>query len=410
MLATKPRKDAMMDFASSTEPSSASLPGRCARVVVVQHRLVHYREPFFERLREACALRGIQLHLVYGQASTTEALKNDSGHLDWACERINVFFRLWGVELVWQPFPSTLRLADLVVLVQENRLLSNYPWLLRWGVRRDQRIAYWGHGRNLQSTRPSGFRERWKRWFVNRVDWWFAYTESTRTILESDGYPIERISVLDNAIDSEQFQRDLAAIAVNELEARRQRIGALGREPSVGLYCGSLYPDKRLELLLKAADRVHAMNSAFRLVVLGDGPCAGFIATAAETRPWLHWMGAQRGSEKAAWFRAADLYLSPGAVGLHVLDAFCAGLPMITTRGARHGPEVAYLVSGQNGFIVDDDADVYANAVLSLLRDPVEMQRVRDAAIRDAARYTLDNMVQRFVDGIERCLSLPAKG
>ena len=30
-----------------------------ARVVVTQHRLLHYRQTFFDRLRGACAARGI---------------------------------------------------------------------------------------------------------------------------------------------------------------------------------------------------------------------------------------------------------------------------------------------------------------------------------------------------------------
>ncbi|MCW5635515.1 MAG: glycosyltransferase family 4 protein [Rubrivivax sp.] len=395
---------------SADPPAVPAAPAaRRARVVVTQHRLLHYRQAFFDRLRDACAARGIELRLVHGQASPAEALKKDTGRLPWADEMRNRIWRVRGVDVVWQPYPRALRDADLVVLIQENRILSNYPWLLHWGVRPGQRVAYWGHGRNLQSAAPEGLRERWKRWFVNRVDWWFAYTESTRAILEGDGFPAERISVLDNAIDNEQFERDLAAVSADERARRRKRLDAAEGAP-VGLYCGSLYPDKRLDLLLRAADRVQADHPGFRLVVLGDGPSRDVITAAAASRPWLHWAGVQRGAEKAAWFRAAELYLSPGAVGLHVLDAFCAGLPMITTRGARHGPEIAYLRSGENGFVVEDDAQSYADAVLRLLRDPAEMQRVRAAAARDAGRYTLDHMVQRFVVGIEGCLALPPKG
>ncbi|MBL8324398.1 MAG: glycosyltransferase family 4 protein [Rubrivivax sp.] len=377
-----------------------------ARVVITQHRLLHYRQAFFDRLRTAAAARGIEVRLVHGQPSATEALKKDTGQLPWADVMVNRFWRVRGVDVIWQPFPPGLRDADLVVLIQENRILSNYPWLLRIGVRPGQRVAYWGHGRNLQSAAPTGLRERWKRWFVNRVDGWFAYTESTRELLEGDGFPPERIAVLNNAIDNEQFQRDLRAVSDEVRASCRARIGATADAP-VALYCGSLYPDKRLELLLAAADRVQAAMPAFRLVIVGDGPSRDVIAQAAASRPWLHAVGVQRGAEKAAWFAISQLYLSPGAVGLHVLDAFCAGTPMITTGNARHGPEVAYLRSGENGFVVDDDAKVYADTVIELLRDPARLQRVRDAASDDARRYTLENMVQRFVEGIERCLALP---
>lgn len=382
---------------------------RRARVVVTQHRLLHYRQAFFEKLRAACAERGIELRLVHGQPSAAEALKKDTGQLPWADAVRNRIARVKGVDVIWQPYPRGLRDADLVVLIQENRILSNYPWLLRLRVARGQRVAYWGHGRNLQSGAPTGLRERWKQWFVNRVDWWFAYTESTRTILEGDGFPANRISVLDNAIDNEQFVRDLEGVSVAERAARRQRIGAAEGAP-VGLYCGSLYPDKRLDLLLAACERVRQVHAGFVLVVVGDGPSRGLITDAARTRPWIHWAGVQRGAEKAAWFRAADLYLSPGAVGLHVLDAFCAGLPMITTRTARHGPEVAYLESGRNGFIVEEDERAYADAVLALLGDAALLARVRAAAAEDARRYTLANMVARFVQGIEGCLAQAPKG
>lgn len=390
-------------------PQSFALPVPRARVVITQHRLLHYRQAFFERLRAACAERGIELRLVHGQPSPTEALKKDVGELPWADVMCNRFLRVRGVDLIWQPYPPALRNADLVVLIQENRILSNYPWLLRRGVRRSQRVAYWGHGRNLQSTAPQGLRERWKRWFVNRVDWWFAYTESTLAILQTDGFPAERISVLENAIDNDLFRADLASVTSVQLQACRQRLGASDGAP-VGVYCGSLYPDKRLDLLLAAADIVHAQRPDFRLVVVGDGPSRPAVTDAAASRPWLQWVGVQRGQDKAAWFRAATLYLSPGAVGLHVLDAFCAGVPMITTAGARHGPEISYLESGRNGFVVADDAQAYAQTVLQLLDNPSQLERVRAAAAEDARRYTLDNMVKRFVDGIEACLGRQPKG
>jgi len=380
-----------------------------SRVVITQHRLLHYRQAFFDRLRIAAAERGIEVRLVHGQPSATEDLKKDVGHLPWADVMHNRIVRVGGVDLIWQPFPNELRDADLVVLIQENRVLSNYPWLLGMGLRPGQKVAYWGHGRNLQSATPDGLRERWKRWFVNKVDWWFAYTEGTRSILLADGFPASRISVLNNAIDNEKFAGDLASVTPEQLNACFARLHSRPGAP-VALYCGSLYPEKLLDLMLAAADIVHARHADFRFVVIGDGPSRSLVTDAAATRPWLQWVGVQRGIEKAAWFRTAQIFLSPGLVGLHVLDAFCAGVPMITTDGARHGPEVAYLRSGHNGYIVSADAQVYADTVMQLLQDPARLEQIRAAATRDAKRYTLDNMVQRFIDGIEACLRLPPRG
>lgn len=377
------------------------------KVVVCQHRLLHYRVGLFEKLRVACAPRGIDLHLVHGQASRRESFKKDEGSLPWAHKVENRFWEVGARDLVWQPFPRDLHDADLVVMMQENRILSNYPLLLgRLGTPR--RVAYWGHGVNFQSETPTGLREKWKQMMLTRVDWWFAYTETSAEIVRRAGYPAERITCLDNAIDNEAFERDLASVTDEQMEAMRAEIDAPEGAP-VGLFCGSLYPDKRLDYMIEAADHIHAALPAFRLVVIGDGPSASEIRAAMETRRWLKWQGVRKGLEKAAWFRLADVVVNPGAVGLHVLDSFCSGTPMITTAESRHGPEVAYLKNGANGLVVQGGPDRYADAVIGLFNERTKLEAVKQAALRDAEHYTLDNMVERFAEGIARCVAMPMK-
>ena len=64
--------------------------------------------------------------------------------------------------------------------------------------------------------------------------------------------------------------------------------------PRVGLFCGSLHREKRLDYMIAAADRVRKACRDFHLVVMGDGPCADEISVAARTRPWLHWVGSRK--------------------------------------------------------------------------------------------------------------------
>jgi glycosyltransferase involved in cell wall biosynthesis len=377
------------------------------KVVILQYRLLHYRVRLFELLRERCKEQGIQLHLVHGQATRQEARKQDTGCIAWADVVVNRYLDLGGKDVLWQPFPSHHRDANLVVTMQENRLLSNYPWLFGWRGGHT-RVAYWGHGRNFQSDRPGGLRDTWKKMLVGRVDWWFAYTEMTRTILLADGYPDQRITVLNNTIDNQEFERDLAAVSPARVQVLRQELDA-DDNAAVGLCCGSLYPDKRLDYMIAAADLIHAALPDFRLVVIGDGPSAGIIQDGAQTRPWIKWLGVRKGAEKAAWFKLADLVINPGLVGLHVLDSFCSGTPLITTREARHSPEIAYLQHGVNGLMVSGNAAAYADAVIALLRDRSKLEAFRLEALKDARRYTLDDMVNRFSTGIERCLSMQRK-
>lgn len=375
------------------------------KVVVLQHRLLHYRVKLFENLRVMLSESGIDFRLVHGQATADELKKNDTGTIGWADEVVNRYLRILGRDVLWQPFPRFHADASLIVLMQENRLISNYPFLFS---PRDsgRRIAYWGHGRNLQSESPRGLRERWKASMVSKVDWWFAYTDLTKGILESDGFPADRISVLNNAIDNESFQRDLASVSDAEIANLRASFG-VGTAGAIGIFCGSLYPIKKIGYMIAAADRIRAERSDFSLVVIGDGPSAEEIKAAASRRPWLHWVGVKHGRDKAAYFRMADVVFNPGAVGLHVLDALCSSTPMITTRAAQHGPEIAYLRNGHNGIVVDGESEDYALAVLSLLRDRRRLDEFKRSAGQDAALYTLDNMAERFSAGVMRCLSLP---
>ncbi len=377
------------------------------RVTVLQHRLLHYRVALFELLRAECDRRGIELRLVHGQPSPRELHKKDTGSIAWADQVTNRWITVFGRDLLWQPFPRDLRGSDLVVIMQENRILSNYVFLLKHLFARS-RVAYWGHGRDFQSDAPAGLRERWKSFWLPRVDWWFAYTNITRNILLEHGFPAARITCIYNAIDNERFIDELSAVTDASLAALSDELGLAAGAP-LGLYCGSLYPDKRLDLLVQAAQRIHAAIPAFRLVVIGDGPSRPALEAQLAGQAWARCVGVKKGPEKAAFFRRATAYLNPGMVGLHVLDAFCAGLPMFTTANARHSPEIEYLEHGRNGFIVADEPAAYADAVIAMLRDPARCAFVAAAARATARNYTLQNMVSNFARGIEECLGLRAQ-
>jgi len=374
------------------------------QVAIIQHRLLHYRLGLFDQLRTACAERDIDLTLIHGDATPSEAVRKDTGELPWATVVKNRCWRVGDRDLLWQPFSKLVGQADLVVLMQESRLLSNYPWLFGWGPRHT-RVANWGHGRNFQSSAPTGLRERWKRRTLTSVDWWFAYTDITSRIVEEAGFPTERITVLNNAIDNRGFEADLLSVSEAEVHALRKSIGA-AEGAVVGLYCGTLYPDKRLELLIEACERVVARYPDFRLVVVGDGPGRADLAPVMN-KPWFHWAGAQRGRAKAQWFRASQLFLNPGLVGLQVLESFAAGIPMVTTSDAKHSPEIAYLQNGVNGVITEGSAEAFAAAVQQLITEPARRVFLTDQTRINGESYTLDAMVEKFVAGMDACLQMP---
>jgi hypothetical protein len=119
----------------------------------------------------------------------------------------------------------------------------------------------------------------------------------------------------------------------------------------------------------------------------------------------MHLLGVRKGVEKALYFRMGDVMLNPGLVGLHIVDAFCAGMVMMTTRTARHSPEVAYLRDGENGVYCGDTPEAYAKDVLDVIQSPVRLAEMKAKAFADSDHYTLENMVKNFAGGIEAALN-----
>ena len=291
----------------------------------------------------------------------------------------------------------------MIVLEQQNRALHNYPLLAARYFGSRTKLAFFGHGRNFQETRET-LGERIKRLLAVQVDWWFAYTEASALALTDAGMPGERITVMNNAIDTRGLQTDLGAVTLEDVTVFRQELD-ISPDASVGLFIGGLYPEKRLPFLLAAAEIIRARRPDFVLLIAGDGPDRAVFKPAAH----LRLLGPRFGRDKAVLLKAADLLLMPGAIGLVVLDAFCAGLPLVTTALKYHGPEFAYMNDGREGVVVRDpnSVEAYADAVLALLADA---PRIRDMSVRAreaATNYTIESMAERFADGVVKALALP---
>lgn len=385
------------------------MPGERRPVVTFVTRiLTHYRVPFHQHLRERLGAAGVEYRVIHGQPDAAEAAKGDLATLPWATQVTNrtPFGR---AKLVWQPVWRAALASDLVVLGQENGLLVNYPLQLLPRALRPQ-LAFIGHGRNFQSRAPAGPAERWKRFWAARIDWWFAYTDETRRHLLALGFPDDRITVFNNAVDTTAL-REIAA-TIDEAEAARfaRELGVEGS--NIAVFVGGLYPDKRLGFLIAAADHVRRQIPDFALVIVGSGSDRAEVEALAASRPWVTVAGPRFGREKVLLMRAAKLFVMPGLLGLAVLDAGALGLPVMTTRYPYHSPEIAYLRDGESGAIVADwtDETAYADAVVALLADEPRRGAIAAAARRVAEEYTIEAMAERFGDGVMAALRSGRRG
>lgn len=372
------------------------------RVVVVQKWVPHYRAPFFDLLRARLARDSIALDLVYGHSRGGAK----SGEVDppWGTRISNRGIRAAGVELLWQPVLSSCLDADLVIVEQAARLLSNYALQFAYWVRHKPRFAFWGHGRNFQSRNSRSWPELLKRAVSKRVHWWFAYTELSARVVSANGFPRNRITVVQNAIDT-------AALVVARAELSSQAIAGLRQSlaltsENVCVFAGSMYRERRVPFLIEACRQIRSQVPDFHMLFLGTGPEATLVEAAAREHQWIHYLGARFGMEKVAAFALAKLQLMPGVVGLGVLDSFALETPMVTTSRPGHGPEIEYLTPERGVIVADtDDPARYANEVTALLGDVRRLSAMRRACAEASHIYTMDTMVDNFARGVHAALA-----
>lgn len=373
------------------------------KVCIIQAVAKQYRRPFFDLLHARLKAEGVALTVIYSDPNQREVMREDAIDLPPAYGyKVRAYWGA-GYRILYQPCLGRAMSADLVIVEQASKHVLNYilGFMRTLGL---GRLAFWGHGRNWQQD-GTPWLEPVKRALLGKVDWWFAYTSRVAQYVVDNGFPPERVTVVQNSVDITSFREAVEAFTERQRSDLRQDLN-IAPEASIGLFCGSMHASKKLNFLVEAAIQIHARVPSFHLILVGAGPDEHIAREAAAEHDWIHYTGPLFEKDKAAHFAIADLFLCPGLVGLAVLEAFAASLPLFTTSIPVHSPEIDYLTDSVTGAITDFDPEKYAEAVSGCLHDPVSLARM-SAAARDASRgYGLEPMVENFAQGVLACLNL----
>ncbi len=377
-------------------------------VAVLLKNANHYRVPFYERLRPALAAKGIELRFIVADGMAEDHAKGDRASILWAEHRPFREISIAGRSLLWQPGFDVASGADLVITEQASKQLFNIA--LSVGQRAlNTRHAFWGHGKNFQASLEGTSGESLKRKLTERAHWFFAYNDLSAQAAINAGMPADRITSVMNSTDTAQIRAVLDALPVETNAQVRSELGA-GTGP-VALFMGGLYPPKRPDFFLESAFELRKLVPDVEIVVIGSGSQADLIDSAAAEHSWIHAIGASYGDERIRYASIASLQMMPGMVGLNIVDGFALGLPTITTDIDYHSPEIDYLIEDVNGFTVtgSPSATEYAQAVADIVNDQHRLDRLREGARKTGEELTIDNMVDRFVDGVLDALAAPIR-
>lgn len=211
-----------------------------------------------------------------------------------------------------------------------------------------------------------------------------ATTEAERRQLHELGVEDERIRVVPNPIDLQEFETPPATGAFK---------AQLGLAGPVVAFLGKITPRKRVDHLIRAFARLRTAGAS--LVVAGNDMGAGANARAAARDAGVsdrtHFVGLLKGAARLELLADADVVVYPSEheiFGLVPLEALLAGTPVVVSNDSGCG-EVIETVGG--GLVVAGTDDALANAIDTVLGRPEAWrERARAGGCEVRARFSAE--------------------
>ena len=374
--------------------------------MVVKRYERDFRVPFYRLLKTKLSERDIEFNLHYGEPDDEEKKSIKDYIKD---ERIgtkvkNKYLKLRGVYLCYQPCLSVVSQADLVIVQQGNRELFNYLLLFRGIFFKKTKIAFWGHGRNFQGN-PKSLKEKFKYWYSNKVDFWFAYNDLSKKLLVDRGFDANKIVAINNTIDT-RSQIEFFDSITEEQKSKLKDQYNITPTDTVGIFCASIYHDKQIDFLLNALYIVRSKIPGFKFIMVGKGVEDYKVTAYSEKNTdWFFYVGNKFHEEKILYFSIADFQTIPGAVGLNIIDSFSFLCPLITTSIDNHGPEISYLANKENGIMTNVNIEEYADTIISLTTDKALRNKLTLGCRKAREIYSIENMADNFLNGVLKIIN-----
>lgn len=198
--------------------------------------------------------------------------------------------------------------------------------------------------------------------------------------------PPARIQVIPNGIDLQRFSRDDAA------RTTIRRAFNIPDTAKLLMFVGHEFGRKGLAHALGALE---ALGDDVWLLVVGSDNSEPYRRMAGRSAGRLVFAGAR--SDMPALYSAADAFVLPTSYetfSLVCMEAMACSLPVFAT--AVGGIE-DYLVDGENGFVIAQQADDIARKLATAFASPALMERMRSGARATATRYGWDGVAAQYV-------------
>ncbi len=307
---------------------------------------------------------------------------------------------------LFQNYSRVFSSNPVVILAEESPRTISLPWLLANAKRKNIGTLLWGHfSSNNRRFSPRHPFDLYRMALAKWVDACVCYTDDVADLLRPY-VPDESCFVARNTLDTHTLFRLYESLTSEGKETIRSQLG-IPIDSKTLIYIGRLIPDKRPKVLLDLHKSLSEETNS-TLIIIGDGPERENINAAIKNESInnVFLLGAISDLEdSAAWMYASDIMVCPGYVGLNVNHALCMGLPVITydspdPKIRYHSPEIAFLINGVNGMIVDHNKfEALVSATHTVLGN---LQKFSSSAYNYAQTHLTSDIM---TDGLEAAIN-----
>ncbi|MFE1665434.1 glycosyltransferase [Microbacterium sp. P02] len=352
----------------------------------------------YREVPDAAGRPAIRLPVIVGDpdwhiSSAPVTVHRADGSLAGIVDGFGALYRAWLDHVV-----AGLRGGDVgrpVVVLCESRQLGEL--LVGWDDA-DARLVHTIHTTHLEPpfTPDATVNALWSRWLqvADRFDAVLWPTAAQRADVQNRFGASEVHVVVPQAVDA-------AASVVASSDRVRGRVVMLNR----------LARGKRVDHAIRAFAGVVAADPDATLDVYGDGAERGALQKLIDERG-LGGSVTLRGAttDPGGVLSEASVFLSTSAFegqGLSIGEALAHGCPVIS-YDVRYGPREA-LAAGGGILVPDGDERALTAALIAVLRDPGERERLSAEALESARRLASDEVMDALAAVVRESLSRPAR-
>lgn len=243
---------------------------------------------------------------------------------------------------------------DWVLIPREkkNLLLFLYAlWLkrkVRWKGRKVQLVSY---NHPLIKSGPgkvTALDKLLTRLYYKMYDKIIFYTKGSCELMINEGFiSSTKAFWVNNTIDTKEVRNNYEFSLPNSDDPTMLFIGRLIRSKRV---------DICLEYYFDLKENLEKKGKILKLIIIGDGPEKIYVEKALLYDKTIEWKGALvKEKEIAPLMKRSSMVFIPGLSGLSVNHAFSYGRPYFTNENDGHGPEIEYVETGVNGFLLGNN-------------------------------------------------------